>query len=169
MNVLFLGHGDFPVSYSNRDTAVERLKSSFRKLYGRYGGLMQQYEVFLANGKWHSNPWSVTVIVQPIRLSTNFMIGSRERLPFRSPGSVPILWLAYAPIVETSFLNLPCLFFIFRLGYPLVLSRFCSWSFPLAIIIKVKYGHQNTSWHDTWRLKLHGFFPLAHFTMNVAE
>ena len=31
---------------------------------------------------------------------------SRERLPFRTPGSVPILGLAYAPIVETKFLEL---------------------------------------------------------------
>ena len=31
---------------------------------------------------------------------------SRERLPFRTPGSVPILGLAYAPIIETKFLEL---------------------------------------------------------------
>ena len=31
---------------------------------------------------------------------------SRERLPFRTPGSVPILGLANAPIVETKFLEL---------------------------------------------------------------
>ena len=31
---------------------------------------------------------------------------SRERLPFRTPGSVPILRLANAPIVETKFLEL---------------------------------------------------------------
>ena len=31
---------------------------------------------------------------------------SRERLPFRTPGSVPILGLASAPIVETKFLEL---------------------------------------------------------------
>ena len=65
----------------------------------------------------------------PIRLSTNFInfipsltftelwvvsmehlqrvwLASRERLPFRTPGSVPILGLAYAPIVETKFLEL---------------------------------------------------------------
>ena len=33
-------------------------------------------------------------------------LASRERLPFRTPGSVPILGLAYAPIVETGFLEL---------------------------------------------------------------
>ena len=33
-------------------------------------------------------------------------LASRERLPFRTPGSVPILGLANAPIVETKFLEL---------------------------------------------------------------
>ena len=65
----------------------------------------------LTNFKWHSDPWT-TVTSLPIRLSTNFMtfipsltfteswvvsmehlqrvwLASRERLPFRTPGSVP--------------------------------------------------------------------------------
>ena len=53
---------------------VERLKSSFRKFYGRYGDLIRQYgpgDLF-ANVEWHSDPWT-TVTSQPIRLSTNFM------------------------------------------------------------------------------------------------
>ena len=110
----------------------ERLKSSFRKFYGRYGDLIQQYELSfpLTNAKWHSDPWP-TVTSQPIRLSTNFMTliptltftelwvvfmehlqrmwhASRERLLFRTPGSAPppILGLACAPIVETRFLEL---------------------------------------------------------------
>ena len=64
------------------------------------------------NVKWHSDPWP-TVTSQPIRLSTNFMTllpiytfnelwvvsmehlrrvvhASKERLPFRIPGSVPL-------------------------------------------------------------------------------
>ena len=109
---------------------VERLKSSFRKFYGRYGDLIQQYEVSpLTNVKWHSDPWP-TVTSLPIRLSTNFMtfipsltftelwvvsmehlqrvwLASRERLPLRTPGSVPLFGgLAFALIVETSFLTL---------------------------------------------------------------
>ena len=40
------GPGDFPIRYSKRDL-VERLKSSFRTFYGRYGDLIQQYEVSL--------------------------------------------------------------------------------------------------------------------------
>ena len=51
-------------------------------------------------------------------------LASRERLPFRTPGSVPILGLANAPIVETKSSNLPCLYSTFHLEYPLVLSRF---------------------------------------------
>ena len=94
---------------------VERLKSSFRKFYGRYGDLIQQYEVSLSRMliKWHSDPWP-TVTSRPIRLPTNFMTlipsltftelwvvfmehlqrvwhASRERLPFRTPGSVLFL------------------------------------------------------------------------------
>ena len=93
---------------------VERLKSSFRKFYGWYGDLIQQYEVTLSRmlNDIHSDPWP-TVASQPIRLSTNFMtfipsltftelrvvsmehlqrvwLASRERLPFRTPGSVPV-------------------------------------------------------------------------------
>ena len=48
MNVVFLGPGDFPVSYSNKDTFLERLKSSFGKFNGRYGDVIQQYEVSLS-------------------------------------------------------------------------------------------------------------------------
>ena len=112
----------------------------------------------------------------PTRLSTNFMTlipaltftelydsfpwsilqrvwhASRERLPFRTPGSVPIFWLALlqllrekegdltqsydkTPYTNRKFenqrtlrpnsLNLPCLYSTFHLEYPLVLSRFC--------------------------------------------
>ena len=37
------GRRDFQISFSNR----ERLKSSLRKFYGRYGDLIKQYEVSL--------------------------------------------------------------------------------------------------------------------------
>ena len=98
----------------------------------------------LPNAKWHSDPWPVTVISQPIRLSTNFMtlipcliftelrvvsmehlqrvwLASRERLPFRTPGSVPPpLWeIAYSPIVETSFTELAVSFLDFSPWIPL--------------------------------------------------
>ena len=47
MNVLFWGLGDFPVLLK-QGYLVERLKSSFRKFYGRYGDLVKQYGVTLS-------------------------------------------------------------------------------------------------------------------------
>ena len=127
MNVLFWGPGDFSVSYSNRDTlwnAWNRHSGSFMIDTGILFSNMNP----LTNVKWHSDPWP-TVTSQPIRLSTNFMtfipsltftelwvvsmehlqrlwLASRERLPLRTPGSVPLFWLACAPIVETRFIEL---------------------------------------------------------------
>ena len=128
MNVLFWGRGDFPVSYSNRipcgtlEIVIQEVLWSIR---GSYWAIWSNP---LTNVKWHSDPWP-TVTSLPIRLSTNFMtfipsltftelwvvsmehlqrvwLASRERLPFRTPGSVPHLGLANAPIVETKFLEL---------------------------------------------------------------
>ena len=82
----------------------------------------------LMNVKWHSDPW-LTMTSQAIRLPTNFMTliprltftelwvasskhlqrvwhVSRECFSFLTPGSVPLLGLACAPIVETTFLEL---------------------------------------------------------------
>ena len=39
----------------------ERLKSSLRKFYGRYGDLIKQYEPPLPNVTWHSRWWPYTV------------------------------------------------------------------------------------------------------------
>ena len=105
----------------------------------------------LTNVKWHSDPWP-TVTSLPIRLSTNFMtfipsltftelwvvsmehlqrvwLASRERLPFRTPGSVPPFWdLLMLQLLRPNSSNLPCLYSTFHLEYPLVLSRFLLWS-----------------------------------------
>ena len=130
MNVLFLGPGDIPVSFINRDTwwkACNRHSGSFMV---DMGILFSNMKFSLTNFKWHSDPWP-TVTSQPIRLSTNFMTfiptltftelwvvsmkhlrrvwhASRERLPFRTPGSAPppILGLNCALIAETIFLKL---------------------------------------------------------------
>ena len=73
MNVSFWGPCGFPVVYSNMDTSWNAWKSSFRKFYGRYGDLIQQYwSLPLTNVKRHSDPWP-TVTSQPIRLSSNFV------------------------------------------------------------------------------------------------
>ena len=104
----------------------------------------------LTNVKWHSDPWP-TVTSLPIRLSTNSMtfipsltftelwvvsmghlqrvwLASRERLPFRTPGSAPPpppFWdLLMLQLLRPNSSNLPCLYSTFHLGYPLVLSRF---------------------------------------------
>ena len=68
MNVLFWGPGDFPVSYSNRDTSRNAWN---RQFYGRYGDLVQQYELSLLR---MLNDILILdqVTSQPIRLSTNF-------------------------------------------------------------------------------------------------
>ena len=52
---------------------------------------------------------------------------SRERLPFRTPGSFPLFWdLLMLQLLGSDFPNLPCLYSTFHLEYPSVLSRFCS-------------------------------------------
>ena len=100
------------------------------------------------NVKWHSDPWQ-TVTSQPIRLSTNFMAlipsltfaeswiisrehlqrvwhASRERLPFRTPCSVPRFGTCLcSKLLRPDSSNFPCLYSTFHLEYPLVLSRFC--------------------------------------------
>ena len=51
---------------------------------------------------------------------------NRERLPFRTPGSVPQFWdLLVLQILRPDSSNLPCLYSTFHLEYPLVLFRFC--------------------------------------------
>ena len=53
-------------------------------------------------------------------------VPSRERLPFRTPGSVPFLFdLLVLQLLRPDSSNWRCLFSTFRLEYPLVLSRFC--------------------------------------------
>ena len=109
---------------------VERLKSSFRKFYGRYGDLIEQYGVTLSRMLNDIlTPWP-TVTSLPIRLSTNFMTfipsltftrimsgfhGAFATGVASQPGNAypsghlvpsPILGLANAPIVETKFLEL---------------------------------------------------------------
>ena len=145
MNGLFWGPGDFPESYSNRDT-------SWNAWNRHSGSVMVITEILLSNMKspsreyvkWHSHRWP-TVTSQPIRHSTNFITliprltftelwvvfmehlqrvwhASRDRLPFRTPGSAPpppILGLACAPIVGTRFLEFDMSLLGFSLRIPL--------------------------------------------------
>ena len=47
MNVFILGTRRLSSKLLKQGFLLERLKSSFRKFYGRYGDLIQQYEVYL--------------------------------------------------------------------------------------------------------------------------
>ena len=63
--------------------------------------------------------------------STEYMqrvwITSRERLPFRTPGSVSPFWdLFMLKLLRPVWPNLPYLFSTYRLEYPSVLYPFCS-------------------------------------------
>ena len=154
MNVLLLGPCDFPISYSNRDTSWNDWN-----LHGRYGDLIQQYEVSLSrmlNG--HSDPWP-TVTWKPIRLSTNLInfipsltftelwVVSVEHLhrcgmpagnayPSGHQVPSPFLELACAPIVETRFLELAMSLLDFSHWIPLgsfsiLLQRTCITNFDI--------------------------------------
>ena len=108
---------------------VERLKSSFRKFYGRYGDLVEQYGVTLSrmlndiltfDQQWPPYQSDFPPISWPLYRawpSPNYewfsmehlqrvWLASRERLPLRTPGSAPFRGLANALIVETSFSRL---------------------------------------------------------------
>ena len=121
----------------------ERLKSSLRKFYGRYGDLIKQYEVSLSQ-MLNDILWPDHIQWQPptdqtlyrTRPFTEFWVVSiehlrrvwhadRGRLLLRTPGPVP-LGLAYVLLVETNpFPNLSLFYRTMLFEYPSVLSRFC--------------------------------------------
>ena len=133
---------------------MERLQSSFRKFYGRYADLIQQYEVSLSRMindiltlyqlQWFPNrsdfpPIFMTLIpdltfaelrVVSMEGSQRVRLASRERLPFRTPGSVPLLGTCLCSNCWDQFYRTCRIFFrVFslHLEYPSVLSRFCLW------------------------------------------
>ena len=110
MNVLFWGQGDFPVSYSNSDTS----RNAWNRHSGSFmvdTGISAIWSIPLSNVKWHSGPWPNSdfptnqAFHQFHDLDTELDLrrlwvvsmehlqrvwhASRERLPFRTPGSVP--------------------------------------------------------------------------------
>ena len=130
MNVLYWGPGDFPVSYTNRDTsqnAWNRHLGSF--MVDNYGDLIQQYEVSLSRMlndilildqqclpnqsdfppiSWPSyRAWPSPIMS---RLHWGICIGCGVPAGSACPSghlvTSPILGLACAPIVETRFLEL---------------------------------------------------------------
>ena len=107
---------------------VERLKSSFRKFYGRYGDLIQQYEVSLSqmlndiltlDQQWLPNqsdfppmswPWyrlwpSPNYEWFPWSICNGCGMPAGNAYPSGHLVPSPILGLANAPIVETKFLE----------------------------------------------------------------
>ena len=129
MNVLFWGPGDFPVSYAKKGYLVERLKLSFSKFYGRYGDLIQQYEVSLSRMlneiltldqlQWLLNrsdfppiswPWnpawpSLNYEWFTLGICNGCGVTAGNAYPSGHLVPSPFLGLACAPIVETSFLE----------------------------------------------------------------
>ena len=140
--------GNFPVNYSNRDTSWNTWNRHSDNFCGRYGDLIKQYEVSfsetfndilqldqlqwlliwsdfspflwfsyrawpLPNCQWF--PWSIC---------KGCGMPAGNAYP-SGTWFCPFLGLAYAAIVETSFLKLAVTFPTFHLGYPLVLSQFC--------------------------------------------
>ena len=121
----------------------ERLKSSLRKFYGRYGDLIKQYEVSLSQMlndilwpdhiQWEpptdqtlyrTRPLTEIWVVS-IEHLRRVWLADRGRLLLRTPGPVP-LGLAYVLRVETNpFPNLSLFYRTMLFEYPSVLSRFC--------------------------------------------
>ena len=127
---------------------AERLKSSIRKFYGRYGDLIQQYEVSLSqmlndilipDQQWLPNqsdfppiswPW-YRAWPSPIMSCLNgaFATGmacQQGTLTLPDTWFRPPFWdLLMLQLLRPNSSNLPCLYSTFYLEYPLVLSRFC--------------------------------------------
>ena len=142
----------------------ERLKSSLRKFYGRYGDLIKQYEVSLSQ-MLNDILWPDHIQWQPptdqtlyrTRPFTEFWVvsikhlrrvwhGDRGRLLLRTPGPVP-LGLAYVLLVETNpFPNLSLFYRTLLFEYPSVLSRFCIqlWKNCSDILLKNSHTFQCT-------------------------
>ena len=113
---------------------MKRLKSSFRKFYGRYGYLIQQYEVSLSRmlnniltldqlqwlPNWSDSPPIFMTLIPDLTFTELRVVSmkhlqwvwlaSRERLLFRTPGSVPLLGeLLMRQLLRPVLLNLPYL------------------------------------------------------------
>ena len=128
---------------------AERLKSSFRKFYGRYGDIIQQYEVSLSrmlndililDQQWLPNQSDFPPISWPWYRAWPSPIMSGFHRAFETgvacqQGTLtlpdtwfrPPFWdLLMLQLLRPNSSNLPCLYSTFHLEYPLVLSRFCS-------------------------------------------
>ena len=117
MDVLFWGGGDFSNKILEQGYVKERLKSSLRKFYGRYGDFIKQYKVSLSQ-MLNDILWPDHIQWQPLTDQTLYRTrpftefwevsiehlrrvwhADRGRLLLRTPGPV-LLGLAYAVLVE---------------------------------------------------------------------
>ena len=142
MNVLFWGPGDFPVSFSNRDTswnASHRLSGSLRLDTGNLFSNMKSLTNVKRQSQWLPN-WSDFAPISWLWYRTwpspnyewcPWSICNGCEMPegnaYHSGHLVPspFIGLAYDPIVDTDFPELAVSFSTFHLEYPSVLSRFC--------------------------------------------
>ena len=90
-------------------------------LFGRGGGLLVLWLLFPDSTpiKWPYRIWLSPNWEVSIEHLRRVWLASRERLPFRTPGSVPVCGRANAPIVETSFTELVISFLDFSPWIPL--------------------------------------------------
>ena len=125
---------------------LERLKSSFRKFYGLYGDLIQQYAVTLSRMTF----WPLTNSDFPTdqtfhqfhdlytnldlhRIMNGFhgafatgLASQQGMLTLPDTWFRPPIWdLLMLQLLRPNSSNLPCLYSTFHLEYPLLLSRFC--------------------------------------------
>ena len=144
MNVLFWGPGDFPLSYSNRDTSWNAWNLLQEVLWSIQRSYSAIWSLPLTNVKWLFDP-RLIVTSQPIRLSTNFMTlipslsftelwvvfmknfatgVACQQGTLTIPGSVPLFWdLLVLQCLKPY--SSPCLYSTFYLEYPLVFSVIC--------------------------------------------
>ena len=139
---------------------AECLKSSFRKFYGRYEDLIQQYEVSLSrmlndililDQQWLPNQSDFPPISWPLYRAWPPPIMSgfhgafatgvacqQGTLTLLDTWFCPPLWdLLVLQLLRPDSSNLPCIYSTFHLEYPLVLSRFCSENKPVSWLFKI--------------------------------
>ena len=150
---------------------VERLKSSFRKFYGRYDpwDLILQYEVSLSrmlndiltlDQQWLPNqsdfppiswPWhrlwpSPNYEWFPWSICNGCGMPAGNAYPSGHLVPSPYWDLLMLQLLRPNSSNLPCLYSTFHLEYPLVLSRFCFAHFwnKSSINLHVRYRFMTT-------------------------
>ena len=136
---------------------AERLKSSFRKFYGRYGDLIQQYEVSLSqmlndililDQQWLPNQSDFPSISWPSYRAWRSPIMSGFHGAFATGVAchqgtltldtwfrLPLLDLLVLQLWRPDSSNLPSLYSNFHLEYSLVLSRFCLTNITFGIML----------------------------------